>query len=93
MRLTDIVAAGSYAQPYVSVHITTQKAPQAKSLNTEVSQRIGENRAITSYLGETRNHLDIHVASTRCREDSFGKLLEGQQPGVISRRAALRDHV
>ena len=29
--MTDIVAAGSYAKPYVSIHITTQKAPQAKS--------------------------------------------------------------
>ena len=45
MCLTDIIAAGGYAKPYVSIHITTQKAPQTKS-RVEVITGSGANLGI-----------------------------------------------
>jgi hypothetical protein len=43
--LPDVIAAGSYAKPYVSIHVTTQKAPQAKS-GVEVIAGSGANLRI-----------------------------------------------
>ena len=67
------------------------KGTNVTNRNTEVGQRIGENWAVTSNLGKTRDHLNIHVASTGRCEDSLGELLERQQPGVLGGRVAFRD--